>query len=217
MMDIYIYGCGGVGNEMAEILIRDDSYNPIGFIDDNSDIRECMGLQSKTLDELLKVKRPEEINVIISIGEPSVRKSVSKRLERYGINEVTVVLASHYNKVYSTVEPGCLLHLGVYIAVNSRIGRSCLINKETLIGHDCEIGQYTVLCPRVVLGGNVTIGEGTFIGAGAILRNGITIGNNVIIGMGSVVTKSVENEVVIAGNPAKIIRKNETHKVFKRK
>ena len=39
--------------------------------------------------------------------------------------------------------------------------------------------------------------------------NGITIGDKVLVGIGAVVIKSVPDEVVIAGNPAKVLKKNE--------
>ena len=53
----------------------------------------------------------------------------------------------------------------------------------------------------------LTIGKNVFIGAKSIiLYNCNYIGDNVIIGAGSVVTKDVPNNVIIAGNPAKIIK-----------
>ena len=51
-----------------------------------------------------------------------------------------------------------------------------------------------------------TIGDNCWIGAGAIICPGVTIGNNAVVGAGSVVTKSFGDNVVIAGNPAKVIR-----------
>lgn len=54
--------------------------------------------------------------------------------------------------------------------------------------------------------GAPTIGDYVTVGAGAIIIGDITIGNNVIIGVGSVVTKSVPNNCVVAGNPARVIR-----------
>ena len=56
----------------------------------------------------------------------------------------------------------------------------------------------------------VHIGKNCWIGAGAIIMPGVTIGDNVVIGAGSVVTKNVPDFTVVAGNPARIVRKIET-------
>lgn len=53
--------------------------------------------------------------------------------------------------------------------------------------------------------GKVTIGNNVFIGAESVILPGVTIGNNVIIGANSTVTKDIPDNVVVAGNPAKII------------
>jgi maltose O-acetyltransferase len=52
----------------------------------------------------------------------------------------------------------------------------------------------------------ITIGNDVWIGGSSVICPGVNIGNSVVIGAGSVVTKSFPKEVVIAGNPAKIIR-----------
>ncbi len=51
-----------------------------------------------------------------------------------------------------------------------------------------------------------TIGANVIVGANVVIIGDITIGDNVIVGAGSVVVKDVPSNVVIAGNPAKIIR-----------
>jgi len=55
----------------------------------------------------------------------------------------------------------------------------------------------------------VTIGNDVFIGAGVTILPGVTIGDKAVVGAGSVVTKDVAPETVVAGNPAKVIRKLE--------
>ena len=53
----------------------------------------------------------------------------------------------------------------------------------------------------------ITIGNNVWIGGNATICPGVTIGNNVVIGAGAVVTKSFPDDVFIAGNPAKMIKK----------
>ncbi len=50
------------------------------------------------------------------------------------------------------------------------------------------------------------IGKRCFVGANAIIMPGIKIGDQVIVGAGSVVTKNVESNTIVAGNPAKVLK-----------
>lgn len=52
----------------------------------------------------------------------------------------------------------------------------------------------------------VKIGNDCWIGGNSIICPGVTIGDNVTVGAGSVVTKDVPSNVIVAGNPAKIVR-----------
>lgn len=52
----------------------------------------------------------------------------------------------------------------------------------------------------------ITIGNNVWIGGGAIICPGVTLGDNTVVGAGAVVTKSFPNDVVIGGNPAKLIK-----------
>ncbi|MDW5287391.1 sugar O-acetyltransferase [Formosa sp. PL04] len=56
------------------------------------------------------------------------------------------------------------------------------------------------------LGQSITIGNNVWIGGNSTICPGVTLGNNVVVGAGSVVTKSFPDNVVIAGNPAKMIK-----------
>ena len=55
----------------------------------------------------------------------------------------------------------------------------------------------------------IEIGENVFIGCNCIILKGTKLGNNCVVGAGSVVSGEFEDNCVIAGNPAKVIRKLE--------
>lgn len=55
----------------------------------------------------------------------------------------------------------------------------------------------------------ITIGDNVWIGGGAIINPGVTIGDNAVIASGAIVTKEVPANVVVGGNPAKILKNIE--------
>ncbi|BCS52544.1 sugar O-acetyltransferase [Geobacter sp. SVR] len=52
----------------------------------------------------------------------------------------------------------------------------------------------------------ITIGSDVWVGGGAIICPGVTIGDRTVIGAGSVVTRDVPSDVMVAGNPARVVR-----------
>tara|TARA_R110000751_G_scaffold306753_1_gene426112 strand:- start:2777 stop:3292 length:516 start_codon:yes stop_codon:yes gene_type:complete len=53
--------------------------------------------------------------------------------------------------------------------------------------------------------GRIVIGNNVYIGNNSLIMPGVSIGNNVLIAAGSVVTKSIPDNVVVGGNPARVI------------
>ena len=60
--------------------------------------------------------------------------------------------------------------------------------------------------------GKVVIGDWVYIGNNALVMPGVTIGDHVLVAAGSVVTKSVPANMVVAGNPARVICSLEEYK-----
>lgn len=76
------------------------------------------------------------------------------------------------------------------------------------VSHGMELIEGTSIMEQPwVDSGMVKIGEGTFVGHGAKILPGVKLGKYCIVGAGSIVTKSFDDYSVIAGNPAKLIRK----------
>jgi sugar O-acyltransferase (sialic acid O-acetyltransferase NeuD family) len=215
MKKLCIYGCGGMGREIADLSYRINKWEEIVFVDDNIKSRIVDGVPVFTLEEILVKFNQTELEFIVTAGEPSSRKFLCQKLDQHNLKYINVIDPGFSLSRFSSVKDGTIIHTGATITVNVHIGKGCLINKHVVIGHDVNIGDYTVISPNASVGGDVNIGPNCYLGSGAIIRNGINIGENSIIGMGSVVLKDVEPNSVMVGNPAKLIRFNEDNKVFR--
>lgn len=114
----------------------------------------------------------------------------------------------------------CIIGSFVEIGKDVKIGNNCKIEagafipSGVIIEDDVFIGPKVVFTndtyPKTMAGWKITktiIKKGASIGANATIICGVTIGENSLVGGGAVVTKDVPPNVIVAGNPARILRK----------
>lgn len=85
-------------------------------------------------------------------------------------------------------------------------GMGCVINGRSKIGDRVIIGQNTTIGRSLDPEDYPSIGNDVYISAGARIIGKIHIGNNVIIGANAVVCKDVEDNCIVVGVPAKVLR-----------
>lgn len=107
-----------------------------------------------------------------------------------------------------SIGKNCMISLGAKLDVrrgNIIIGDRCVIT------FGCVILSHDRSAKRIDLkdngDGTVRLGNDVFIGVNSVVLRNVTIDDYSIVGAGSVVTKDVPPNVVVAGNPARIIRK----------
>lgn len=86
-----------------------------------------------------------------------------------------------------------------------KIGNYCQITDNVKMYTHGGAGAVRHLNPRFDVFGKIVVGDYVYIGSNSMICPGVHIGNHVLIAAGSVVTKSVPNDLVVGGNPAKII------------
>jgi serine O-acetyltransferase len=106
------------------------------------------------------------------------------------------------------IPAACTLGKGTKFAYG---GSGVVIHSDSIVGVNCNIGTGVTIGGR----GNHSkgthtpiIGNNVYIGTGAKILGAVRIGSNVVIGANAVVINNVEDNVVVAGIPAKVIRKN---------
>jgi len=121
--------------------------------------------------------------------------------------------------------------IGAFVEIQkgARIGRNCKISSHSFVCEGVQIddevfvGHHVVFIndryPRATAGGGLLqteedwqviptfVGKAASIGSGAVILCGVKIGTGSMIGAGSVVTKDVRAHTIVAGNPARFLRR----------
>jgi len=92
---------------------------------------------------------------------------------------------------------------GIVIGENTRIGHGCSFLSDEHIYKDKKKTMYL----QGKIGKQIIIGKNCLIGAKVTFLKGVKIGNNCVVGSGAVVTKNFSKNSIIAGIPAKVIKK----------
>jgi acetyltransferase EpsM len=204
---IVVYGGGGHGKSLIDLLRLLRIYRIVGVIDDGIDPGEqstIMGVPVLGNAQVLPVLYAQgvhlAVNAVGGIGNIAVRIQVFERLAEAGFTCPAVVHPS------AVVEPSAVLNAGVqvfplaYVGSEARIGYGAIINTGAIVSHDCQVGNYANLSPGAILAGEVQVGAAALVGMSATVNLRTRIGENARIGNGATIKSDVpDGSVVRAG------------------
>jgi sugar O-acyltransferase (sialic acid O-acetyltransferase NeuD family) len=211
-MKIVVYGAGGHAKVVLDVLEKAGTCAIVGLLDDSAELTGDTRSGYRVLGGSAIFRGLIEEGVkgmIVALGDNMRRRAVFDVARAAGFELVAAIHPSALLGSRVRIGAGSVLVAGVVVNVDAVIGDNVIVNTSASVDHDCRIEAHVHLSPGVRLAGRVTVGEFTHIGIGAVVLPNLTIGKHCIVGAGSVVREDVPDGMVVAGNPARIIKPNE--------
>jgi sugar O-acyltransferase (sialic acid O-acetyltransferase NeuD family) len=152
----------------------------------------------------------ETLYCLVAIGGHLGRDRyvIQQYLQAQGLKPILAIHPRAFLADSVRIGDGSQVLANASICVDVKLGEACIVNTSATVDHDCAIGDGVHIGPGAHLSGEICIGNFSMIGTGAVILPRVSIGENVIVGAGSVVTKDIPDNLVVCGNPARILRKN---------
>lgn len=209
-MEAIIIGAGSYGEVYAAYL-QEAGIDVYGFIDDNPLLH---GKVINNIPVLGNIEYLKELNgqdkyhIYCPIGNNSVRVKLLSYARSLGYTTPNFIHKTAYiSPNVSIASEGVYILANVTIMPFVEIQKDVMISMSVNIAHHSVLAQGTFVSTGVNFGAAIETGENTYIGIGATIMTGVKrLGNNCLIGAGSVVIRDVNDNAIMAGVPAKLIR-----------
>ncbi|WP_288982535.1 acetyltransferase [uncultured Flavobacterium sp.] len=209
--NILIFGMGGHAKSVIRIIEAEAKWNIYGLLDDEEYERNSIDILGYQLvgfrNNLLEFIQLDIKNAFVAIGNNQDRARITNDLISKGFSIESIIHPNASVLNNAPIGYGTMIHAQAIIGPDAIIGKGTIISAFSGVGHDSIIGDYAHLTPGVLVGGGAVIGDFSFLGMGAVVLPGVKIGKNVQVGANSVIHKDLEDNIIVAGNPARIIKR----------
>jgi sugar O-acyltransferase (sialic acid O-acetyltransferase NeuD family) len=200
---VVVYGGGGHGKAVIELIRAVGGYTLIGVLDDGLEPGSfvldlpVLGDGERALPALKEAGCSLAINAVGGIGAISSRIQVFERLSTAGFSSPALVHPSAVVEPSAMLSPGVQVFAHAYVGSSARVKEGVIINTGVIVSHDCDLAEYVNLAPGAILAGDVSVGEGTLIGMGVTINLAVSIGKRARIGNSATVKDDVPNAGIV--------------------
>lgn len=214
MKDIIFWGATGQAKVLRECL-KTSGLKLVALFDSNENLRSPqedvpLYFGKNGLEEWIKQRDlKSNVGFLVAIGgdKGKDRIEIQEYLESKGMIAIKAKHPTAFVADDVKIESGSQILAHASVCVETVIGRGCLINTGAIVDHECRLEEGVHICPGANLAGCVEVGRYSMIGTGAVVLPRVKIGESSIVGAGAVVIEDVAPYMVVAGNPARVIRK----------
>lgn len=202
---LIIYGGGGHGKSLIDLIRLLDRYSIEGIVDDGLAAGDkIMGVPvlgpAKALPELRDRGISLAVNAVGGIGNISRRIGVFTRLIREGFAFPGVVHPTAFVEPSAELLQGVQVFPHAYIGSEVKVGFGAIVNTAAVVSHDCTLQSYVNIAPGTLLAGGVIVEEGVLVGMGVTVNLNVRIGAGAMIGNSAVIKGDVPpNQIIRAG------------------
>ena len=202
--NLILIGAGGYAKSVIDSL-KVDKYEMVGFIDDIK-IGSHLGYEILSND-IEKIENKDKYVYFVSIGDNEKRTYWYNKILEKGLEITNIIDKSAI--VSKNTKMGKGIFIGKLAIVNSDVilGDNIIINTRALLEHGVTVESNSNISTNTVLNGDVKIGRNCFIGSCSVVIGQLSVGNNATVGAGAVVIRDIVENTVVAGIPAKEIKK----------
>ena len=214
MTRLVVIGAGGHGRVVADALQRLGRAAEAVILDADVALHgtSMLGIPIRGSDDLLPQLRIEGFSeFVVAIGGLrafSLRRKLFAAARLAGLQGWILRHPACVIAESAKIGEGGQVLAGAIVNACASIGENCILNTGSIVEHDCRLGADVHVAPRACLCGGVEVGDQVHIGAGAIICENLKIGPRSIVGAGAVVIRDVPPDTVVAGVPAKAIRRS---------
>lgn len=181
---IVVVGAGGHGKSVADLLLLQNEYELIGFVDDAyPSVLEVWGFPvlGKVTAETFSSLQGNVEHAVVAIGNNARRESIFKLIDGLGIELPNIVHPKAFVSPRAMLGKGCAVMANAVIGTEARLGDGVIVNSGAIVDHHAVVDDFGHLGVNASMAGGAHLGRSAWAQAGVALGYGVVIPDKQIL------------------------------------